>query len=70
NFTNQQLPVRGQASALYVFEMPIPVTQDVLLSYQGASTDGWKHRVVTINREHERVMLRARSSQGDSTRTP
>ena len=70
NFTNQQLPVRGQASALYVFEMPIPVTQEFTLSYQGARTDGWKDRVTTITRERDRVMLRARSAQSDSTRTP
>lgn len=70
NFTSQQLPVRGQASALYVFEMPIPVTQEFTLSYQAARTDGWKDRVVTINRERDRVMLRARSTQVDSVHTP
>ena len=70
NFTSQQLPVRGQASALYVFEIPIPVTQEFTLSYQGARTDGWKDRVTTINREHDRVMLRARSTQTDTTHTP
>jgi len=70
NFSGQQLPVRGQASALYVFEMPIPVTQEFALSYQGSRTDAWKDRVMAINREHDRVMLRARTTQGDSTRTP
>jgi hypothetical protein len=70
NFSSQQLAVRGQASALYVFDTPIPVTQEFTLSYQGARTDGWKERVTTINREHDRVMLRARSTQTDSTRTP
>jgi len=70
NFTNQQLAVRGQASALYLFAMPIPVTQEFTLSYQAARTDGWKDRVMTIDRERDRVMLRARSTQGDSVHTP
>ena len=70
NFTSQQLSNRGQASALYVFEMPIPVMQEFTLSYGAIRTDGWKSRVTTISREQDRLMLRVRSERPDSTRSP
>ena len=65
NFSGQQLGARGQASALYVFEIPIPVLQEFTLSYQGARTDAWRSRVTTIQREQDRVMVRVRA---DTTR--
>ena len=67
NFSSQQLGARGQASALYVFEIPVPVLQEFTLSYQGASTDAWRSRITTIQREQERLMVRVRA---DSTRRP
>jgi hypothetical protein len=70
NFTSQQLPVRGQASAIYVFEMPIPVLQEFVLSYGPARTDSWRGRINTITREQDRLMQRARAARPDSTRTP
>ena len=33
NFTSQQLQVRGQANAIYVFEIPIPVMQEFIMGY-------------------------------------
>ena len=70
NFTGQQLGTRGQASALYVFEIPVPVLQEFTLSYQQARTDAWRSRISTIQREQERLMVRVRSARADSTRTP
>ena len=69
NFSGQQLGARGQASALYVFEIPVPVLQEFTLSYQGARTDAWRSRVTTIQREQERQMVRVRAA-ADSTRRP
>ena len=70
NFSGQQLGARGQASALYVFEIPIPVLQEFTLSYQAARTDAWRSRITTIQREQDRMMVRVRSARVDSTRTP
>ena len=61
NFTGQQLGARGQASALYVFEIPVPVLQEFTLSYQGARTDAWRSRITTIQREQDRMMVRVRA---------
>lgn len=69
NFTSQQLGARAQASALYVFEIPIPVLQEFTLSYQAATTDAWRSRINTIQREQDRVMVRVRAA-ADSTRRP
>lgn len=70
NFSGQQLGARGQASALYVFEIPVPVLQEFTVSYQGAQTDAWRSRITTIQREQERLMVRVRSAGADSTRRP
>lgn len=69
NFSSQQLGARGQASALYVFEIPVPVMQEFTLTYQAARTDAWRSRVTTIQREQDRVMVRVRTA-GDTTRRP
>lgn len=61
NFSGQQLGARGQASALYVFEIPVPVLQEFTLSYQAARTDTWRSRITAIQREQDRVMMRVRA---------
>lgn len=69
NFSGQQLGARGQASALYVFEIPVPVLQEFTLSYQAARTDAWRSRITAIQREQDRVMVRVRA-EADTTRRP
>ena len=66
-FTSQQLENRQQASAIYVWELPLPVYQDFVLGYQGQQTDGWKDRVTTLTRETDRISLRVRASGADTT---
>ena len=61
NFTSQQLGARDQASAIYVFEIPIPVLQEFTLTYQAARTDAWRSRITAIQREQDRVMVRVRA---------
>lgn len=70
SFTSQQLPNRGQASALYVFEMPIPVSQEFTLGYGAVRNDGWRGRLTTITREQDRLMVRVRAAQADTSRRP
>jgi hypothetical protein len=70
NFSSQQLATRGQASGLLVYDLPIPVLQEFVLTYQAWRTDGWKGRLSTINRERDRILTRVRATEADSTRTP
>ena len=70
NFTSQQLSTRGQASAIFVFEMPIPVTQQFTLGYGMVRTDAWASRISSIEREQDRIILRIRAARTDSTSTP
>lgn len=65
NFSSQQLSNRGQASGLFIFDVPVPVEQEFTLSYQAARTDGWKARLALITREKDRIMVRVRA---DTTR--
>lgn len=69
NFTSQQLPVRGQANAIYVFEGSIPVMQEFEMGYGTYRTDAWKGRVPVIEREIDRITLRVRAAQNDTTST-
>ena len=69
NFTSQQLQVRGQANAVYVFDIPIPVMQEFIMGYGTYRTDAWKGRVPIIEREFERISSRVRAAQNDTTTT-
>lgn len=69
NFTSQQLQNRGQASAIYVFDNPVPVMQEFTMGYGTYRTDGWKSRVPVIEREFDRITLRVRAAQNDTTPT-
>jgi hypothetical protein len=70
NFSNQQLGNREQASAIFVFDRPLPVTQEFTLTYQAAQTDAWRGRLAVITREKDRIAARLRSAPADSTGRP
>lgn len=69
NFTSQQLAVRAQASAIYLFETPIPVLEEFTLSYGAVRTDAWRGRLNTITRERNRLLQQVRPAV-DTTRAP
>jgi hypothetical protein len=66
-FTSQQLEVREQVSAIYLFEESLPVTDDFSLSYAGLSSENWSRKQPTLDRERARVASRARVQRADST---
>lgn len=70
NFTNLQLNTREQASAILLFDRPLPLTQEFTLTYQAYQTDAWRARLTTITREKDRIATRLRSLPADSTRRP
>jgi hypothetical protein len=66
-FTSQQLGAREQASAIYVFEEEIPVTDSFTLSYGALTSDDWQTKQSSLERERARVAARSREMR-DTTR--
>lgn len=67
-FTNQQLQTRGQATAIYLFELPIPVFDNFQIGYEGTTSTAWTDALPTIQRERDRVLARWRQQAPDSAR--
>ena len=65
-FTSQQLGVREQASALYLFEETIPVDDSFILTYGALSSEDWQRKQPILDRERARVAARSRSGDRDS----
>jgi hypothetical protein len=66
--TSQQLGVREQVSAIYLFEEEIPVNDSFSLSYGALVSDDWQTKQSTLDRERARVSARMRSERPDTTR--
>jgi hypothetical protein len=60
-FTSQQLDVREQVSAIYLFEEDLPVNDSFTLVYAGQTSDDWQGKQTALDRERARVDARARS---------
>lgn len=60
NFNSQQLGVREQASAIYLFEEDIPVNDSFQVSYGPQTSDDWEVKRNLLDRERARVAARVR----------
>jgi hypothetical protein len=67
-FASQQLGVREQASALYLFEETIPVDDSFTLSYESMSSPDWQGKQPILDRERARVAARSRTEPRDTSR--
>jgi hypothetical protein len=67
-FTSQQLDVREQVSAIYLFEEDLPVNDSFTVLYAGQASDDWQGKQRTLDRERARVASRERGSGRDTTR--
>jgi len=67
-FTSQQLGVREQASAIYLFEEDIPVDASFTVSYGNLTSEDWQNKQTILDRERARVAARARGERRDTTR--
>ncbi|MBA3316710.1 MAG: hypothetical protein H0T50_01290 [Gemmatimonadales bacterium] len=65
-FTSQQLNLREQVSAVFLFEELLPVTDDFTFSYQGRTSEDWRNKQVVLDRERSRVAARSRLTRPDS----
>jgi hypothetical protein len=66
-FTSQQLDVRDQVSAIYLFEEDLPVNDSFTVLYAGQTSEDWQGKQRVLERERARVALRVRSQVHDST---
>jgi hypothetical protein len=67
-FTSQQLGVREQASAIYLFEEDIPVDDSFTLSYGAMTSEDWQRKLPILDRERARVSARSRTEPRDTGR--
>ena len=65
-FTSQQLAVRDQVSAIFLFEEQMPVMDDFSVSYAGLNSESWSRKQPMLERERARVASRARAGRPDS----
>jgi hypothetical protein len=66
-FTSQQLDVREQVSAVYLFEEDLPVNDSFTVLYAGQPSGDWQGKQRTLDRERSRVALRERGRVRDTT---
>jgi hypothetical protein len=65
-FTSQQLNVREQVSAIFLFDELLPVTDDFNFSYQGRTSENWQNKQRVLDRERGRVAARSRVTRPDT----
>lgn len=68
NFTGRQLDVRLQATAIYLFEEPLPVFEKFELTYGSASAEWGDEVLRKIGVERVRVQSRAGADRPDTTK--
>ncbi|HEU4680222.1 MAG TPA: hypothetical protein VFS51_00670 [Gemmatimonadales bacterium] len=67
-FNSQQLGVREQVSAIYLFEEEIPVNDSFSLSYGALVSEDWQTKQPVLDRERARVAAKAREQPRDTAR--
>jgi hypothetical protein len=65
-FSSQQLNVREQVSAIFVFDELMPVTDDFNFAYEGRTSGSWGDKQRVLDRERGRVAARSRVVRPDS----
>jgi hypothetical protein len=66
-FTSQQLSVREQVSAIFLYEEDLPVNDSFSIAYGGETSEDWQRKQPTLDRERARVAQRARRVARDTT---
>jgi hypothetical protein len=67
-FASQQLGIREQASAIYLFEQDIPVDDSFTISYAELVSEDWQGKQSLLDRERARVAARSRGERRDTAR--
>src|SRR5574341_1068572 len=58
-WSSYQLDARQQAAAIYLYEPGISVREELTVSYQGLSSEGWNRSLRLLDQERARVKARA-----------
>jgi hypothetical protein len=66
-FNSQQLNVREQVSAIFLFEEEMPVDDSFRFNYGGIDSDDWQGKRRRLDQERARVAARSRTERPDST---
>jgi len=66
NFNSRQLPVRRRATAIYLYEVTLPVFEEFQVTYGATQSDAWRDIRQHVERERDRVVARLRAERGDS----
>ena len=66
-FTAQQLNVREQVGAIFLFEEDMPVNDSFTISYGGVLSDDWQRKQPQLDRERARVESKARAAGRDTS---
>lgn len=69
-FTARQLPVRRKASAIYLFEVPVPVFEQFDITYGAIQSSAWNDILPRVERERGRVLSRAQATRDTATSRP
>ena len=71
SITNRQLDARQQATAIMVYNTPIPVYESFGVAYGVIVVpDAWRNQLSRVQRERTRVMAKVRQVQVDSAKSP
>ena len=65
-FTSQQLNVREQVSAIYLYGEDLPVNDTFTISYAGQTSNDWQDKQTRLDRERARGASRSRDTSSDS----
>jgi len=66
-WSSYQLDARQQAAAIYLFDPAISLREEMVVSYQGQSSNSWNNSIRRLDQERARVKARA---QGGTTPGP
>lgn len=69
-FSNQQLDARGQATAIIVYERPLPVLEPFTVSYLTSSSTEWERKLQRLNAERARIIGRKPTTADTGRRVP
>jgi|CXWL01.1.fsa_nt_gi hypothetical protein len=69
-FSNQQLDARGQATAIIVYERPLPVLEPFTVSYLSSSSTEWERKLQRLNAERARIIGRTPAPADTGRRVP
>ena len=69
-WSSYQLEAREQAAALYLFESGIPFRDQLRISYQTMSSDGWTRSAAALDRERSAVLVRAQAGRPPTPVSP